>query len=246
MKVLGLLFWTLPRHFGANVHPDSADKFLIYPGELVDQTADIKIFIAHSQHLFRKGLSALLGSQPACRVVGDGPDFLGTTEEIQRYSPDILLFDASLIRGSRTPTDFPAHRILFLANQEQIGALSEESRAAVLRTATPGAIGEAIRRLAGFPLATSIASTATKDLRSLADSTGVFSSSPALTSRENEILLILADGHTAREVAEELSLSVKTVEAHKLNLMRKLGVHNRAALIRYALEHSMLGAAKAR
>ena len=204
----------------------------------MDHRTEIRIFIAHSQHLFRKGLCALLSEQPSCKVVGDAPDFRGTSEEIQRYAPEILLYDASLIGSSKRHSAFPSHRIIFIANEDQIGALRQESMVAVLRSDTPEVIGEAVRRLAGLPIANGEASIATKDLRALASSTEAFPSSPLLTPREKEILQILVGGHTAREVAEELSLSVKTVEAHKLNLMRKLGVHNRSALIRYALANS--------
>jgi DNA-binding NarL/FixJ family response regulator len=75
------------------------------------------------------------------------------------------------------------------------------------------------------------------DLKALAVSTRNFGIFPGLTNRESEILRLLADSLTAREVATELGLSIKTVEAHKLNVMRKLGVHNRASLIRFAAEH---------
>jgi DNA-binding CsgD family transcriptional regulator len=68
---------------------------------------------------------------------------------------------------------------------------------------------------------------------------------PALTARETEIVRLLADGLTARSTARELRLSVKTVEAHKLNVMRKLGVHKRSELLRYAEQNGLVQPAPA-
>jgi DNA-binding NarL/FixJ family response regulator len=66
-----------------------------------------------------------------------------------------------------------------------------------------------------------------------------------LTARESEVLRLLAEGKTVREVADELSLSMKTVEAHKLNLMRKLDIHHRTALVAYAIQHGLVPSAAA-
>jgi DNA-binding NarL/FixJ family response regulator len=74
------------------------------------------------------------------------------------------------------------------------------------------------------------------DLRALASSNDGYQRGAVLTSREQEVMRLLAEGRTVREVAQELSLSVKTVEAHKLNLMRKLDIHNRASLVEYAMQ----------
>ena len=78
------------------------------------------------------------------------------------------------------------------------------------------------------------------DLQALADTSARYSHAAALTLREQEILKLLAEGRTVRQTAGELSLSIKTVEAHKLNLMRKLDIHNRATLIEYALERGII------
>ncbi len=85
-------------------------------------------------------------------------------------------------------------------NEDQIDALRQESVVAVLRSDSPEVIGEAVRRLAGFPIANGEASAATKDLRALATSTEAFPSSAVLTPREKEILQILVGGYTAREI----------------------------------------------
>ena len=78
------------------------------------------------------------------------------------------------------------------------------------------------------------------DLQALAKSNEGYARGTVLTAREQEVMKLLAEGRTVREVAAELSLSIKTIEAHKLNLMRKLDIHNRATLVEYALDHGMI------
>ena len=79
----------------------------------------------------------------------------------------------------------------------------------------------------------------TADLKALAES-NTFPRASVLTMREQEVMRLLAEGRTVREVAAELSLSIKTIEAHKLNLMRKLDIHNRASLIECAARMGLL------
>ncbi len=80
------------------------------------------------------------------------------------------------------------------------------------------------------------------ELRALASSNDGYPRGAVLTSREQEVMRLLAEGRTVREVAAELSLSIKTVEAHKLNLMRKLDIHNRASLVEYAMQKGLIAA----
>lgn len=207
------------------------------------QATNIRIFVAHTQFLYRKGLCGLLSRQPLCHIVGDAADFTGSADEIERFAPDVVLYEASRFRAGHIAPQFPSHRILFLAEAEQAAVLAAEARPFVLRGDLAGTIANAVRTLAGRSNDGEHAGA--EGLQALATATAA-SSLTALTPREHEIVRILAEGCTAREVAEELRLSVKTVEAHKLNLMRKLGIHNRAALIRYALDHSLIPAAAAR
>ena len=81
------------------------------------------------------------------------------------------------------------------------------------------------------------------DLQALRNSTGQSQRTPDLTSREQEVIRLLAEGRTARETATELGLSIKTIEAHKLNLMRKLDVHDRASLIACATQAGLIAKA---
>ena len=85
----------------------------------------------------------------------------------------------------------------------------------------------------------------TSDLKALAASNS-FPRPSVLTLREQEVMRLLAEGRTVREVADELSLSIKTIEAHKLNLMRKLDIHNRTSLIECAAKMGLLVARERR
>lgn len=80
------------------------------------------------------------------------------------------------------------------------------------------------------------------DLQALAKNSDRFHKGTGLTGREKEVVRLLAEGKTVRQVASDLSLSMKTIEAHKLNLMRKLDIHNRASLVEYAVRNGMSAA----
>lgn len=122
-------------------------------------------------------------------------------------------------------------------------ALSAGGRGYMLKASSAPELLNGIRRIASSEEGDEPASTnATADLKALADSGQRYARTAALTSREQEILRLLAEGRTVRESASELALSIKTIEAHKLNLMRKLNIHNRSTLIEYAAQNGILPA----
>ena len=124
-------------------------------------------------------------------------------------------------------------------------AMSMGARGYMLRGSTPAQFIAAVRKVAFGTdrLNPQSLSQHMSDLNALSRSHQLFSRGTALTPRETEIVKLLAEGHTVREVAMGLELSVKTVEAHKLNLMRKLNIHNRTALIDYAIIQGIVSAA---
>jgi DNA-binding NarL/FixJ family response regulator len=118
----------------------------------------------------------------------------------------------------------------------------------MLKSSNPDQLIAAVRRVAnssddGNPVGLS---RLIPDLQALAESNRGNKRGPVLTAREQEVMKLLAEGRTVREVALELSLSVKTIEAHKLNLMRKLDIHNRANLVEYAIHTGVIAAAVTR
>ncbi len=217
-----------------------------------------RIMLADGHTLFRRGLKTLLASETDLEIVAESgslPEALAMTKLL---APDAMVIDLALLAaaadGSAEPS-MPELRqiasatgLLFLTEQDTPEhlekAMSAGARGYMLKSSPPAQLVAGIRRVAqqddqnarGLSLFTS-------DLQALASSNGDLRPS-VLTLREQEVMRLLAEGRTVREVAAELSLSIKTIEAHKLNLMRKLDIHNRTSLIECAAKMGLLIAEK--
>jgi two-component system response regulator NreC len=215
----------------------------------VENSNRVRIVIADRQHFFRRGLCAVLACETDFEIVGEasGPEECRIRTEV--YQPDVVVLEAGLLDDSQMYVlrSINPPPVLLILREKGSGLDSSiYGDISVLKDESPNQIVAAIRMAAGRVPEAISRSTTSADLQALATSTSVYAAVPGLTTRENEIVKILAEGHTVREVAEELGLSVKTVESHKLNVMRKLGIHNRAALIRYAAQHGVSEAVGAR
>lgn len=210
-----------------------------------------QILIADGHLLFRRGLRTLLDAESDFEVVGEASSATEALEKVNSERPGVLVMDVALLENDGAQTVFairqanPSLAILFLTHEdgpEQLKkAIEAGGRGYMLKNSTPAQLVAGIRQVAftddqnprGL-------SRIVPDLRALSAPTEKGSRPPVLTSREQEVMRLLAEGHTVREVAAELSLSVKTVEAHKLNLMRKLDIHNRASLVEYAAQQGLI------
>jgi two-component system response regulator NreC len=214
----------------------------------------IQILIADANMLFRSGLRTLLSTEKEFRVVDEACDARETIAKMRSTQPDVLVMDVGLIDADRQQAAFtlrqshPSTAILFLTRQDEPEhlrmAVTAGARAYMLKDSTPAQLIAAVRGVANGsddsnPMGLS---RLMPDLQALAESNQVYKRVPMLTAREHEVMKLLAEGRTVREVASELSLSVKTVEAHKLNLMRKLDIHNRAHLVEYAIQTGVIAA----
>ena len=209
------------------------------------------ILVADGNVLFRRGLRTLLTAESDFRVVEEASDATEALAKVKLTSPDVLVMDLALIEEAGKPAAFairqfnPQMAILFLTqtdNPEQLElAVAAGARGYMLKNSTPQQLVAGIRQIAfsndqndrGL-------SRIVPDLQALAETNEKQSRVAALTPREQEVARLLAEGRTVREVSSELALSVKTVEAHKLNLMRKLDIHNRASLVEYAVQKGLV------
>jgi two-component system response regulator NreC len=211
----------------------------------------IRILIADDHGVVRAGLRALLDAEPDMQVVGeaaDGPEALCLADELH---PDVVLLDLSMPGPGgievtrRLKKAVPEVRVLILTFHEDDVLLREAIRA--------GAAGYITKRAFESELINAIQATWRGDLyvhpamtRALLqdDLTAPQSSDQvsisSLTPRETEVLRLVAQGYTNRQIAELLSISVRTVESHRANLMDKLDLHSRVELVRYAKEHGVL------
>jgi DNA-binding NarL/FixJ family response regulator len=180
-------------------------------------------------------------------VVGEASSAAEALAQIQQTSPQVVVMDLELLEDGSARTVFamrqahPSLAILFLTEEDGPEhlkhAVEAGGRGYMLKSSSPAELVAGIRQVAFHDHNPSSLSRIVPDLRALSGPNETSKArSSVLTSREQEVMRLLAEGRTVREVASELSLSVKTVEAHKLNLMRKLDIHNRASLIEYATQ----------
>ncbi len=224
-----------------------------------------QILIADGNLLFRRGLRTLLSAESDLEVIAEASDAAEALEKVRPAAsdpaaerpaqdlviPDLVIMDLALLDGQGQQAGFairqaqPNVALLFLTNQdgpEQLErAVNAGARGYMLKSSPPAQLLAGIRQIASTDDQNPQGlSKIVPDLRALATSNDGYPRGAVLTSREQEVMRLLAEGRTVREVAAELSLSIKTVEAHKLNLMRKLDIHNRASLVEYAMQKGLI------
>jgi two-component system response regulator NreC len=211
-----------------------------------------KIILADGHLLFRRGLRTLLTAESDMEVVGEAATASEALKQARELLPDALVMDLSLVTEAEDSGPLQIRQLdsatglLFLTNDdspEQLElAIAAGARGYMLKNSGSAELLAGIRQIAAsenhHP---SSLSRIVPDLQALAGSSE-FPRVSVLTAREQEVVRLLAEGRTVREVAAELSLSIKTIEAHKLNLMRKLDIHNRTTLIQYAIQAGLLPA----
>jgi two-component system, NarL family, response regulator NreC len=210
----------------------------------------IRILIADDHGVIRAGLRALLEDIPDITVVGEASDGVEAIVKAVELKPDILLMDLSMpnMGGIEATLQLsqkePKVRVLILTVHEEESLLKEVVRM--------GAAGYIVKRAAQEDLLHAIRVVARGDLyihptmtRALFKETPAYTplqvpESETLTLREIEVLQLLTKGYTNRQIAEQLSLSPRTVEGHRANLSGKLGLHSRVELVEYAEKHGLL------
>jgi two-component system, NarL family, response regulator NreC len=208
-----------------------------------------RILIADDHPVLRSGLRVLLAADPDLEVIGEA----GTGEETLRLAgellPDVVLLDIGMPGESgietvrRLKEKLPALKVLFLTMHEEEGTLLEALNAGgdgyVIKRADQPEIIQAIRAVRRGDVYVHPAMT-----RALLSQPETTERPPEpvepLTRREIDVLRLLARGNTNRQIADLLTLSVRTVESHRANLMGKLGLSSRVELVTYAEEHGLL------
>ncbi|SNS82293.1 response regulator transcription factor [Tropicimonas sediminicola] len=202
-----------------------------------------RVLIVDDHPMVAEGIEAILETYPDIEVVGTLSNGREAVDQVAALKPDVVLMDLNMpgVNGlSATEMlmeDHPDLRVLILSmhdSPEYIStALSHGAKGYVLKDVPTDAIKDAIDRvMAGEQYLCTGATTALRP----SDGTG----REPLTSREQTILLQLAQGKSNKEVANALDISVRTVETHRKNIKRKLGISSTAGLTRYAMEHGVL------
>jgi len=198
----------------------------------------IRCVLAHAVVLVRQGLRRLLEDEPDLEVVAEAENAAEALRQILEHRPDVVIADLTLFGCAPAQAEqmileeSSTSRIVFLPNPNQDEAWPTASGSAKCagRQTSADELVTMVRGTAGTPFVAAEVEVSELPIEELA------SGKRMLTAREREVLKLLAEGRTVRSVAGILGLSIKTVDAHKFNLMRKLGIHNKAELVMWAIQ----------
>jgi DNA-binding NarL/FixJ family response regulator len=205
-----------------------------------------RILVADDHAVVRQGLKLLINSQPDMTVVGEAADGAAVLQQAAAVEPDIVVMDLSmpgmngLVATRALKEARPSIDIVALTRHDDETFLQEVLRAGasgyVLKQSNPVEFLQAIRAAAagGVYLDPAVTSRVADGLLTKASGTRDLTPHP-ISERETDILRLIAVGHSNKEVAAQLKISVKTVEVHKANAMKKLGLTGRVDLIRYGV-----------
>ena len=211
----------------------------------------IRILLADDHAILRDGIRSLLADHPDMIVVGEAEDGHWAVHLAHERHPDVVLMDIGMPRLNgleatrQIKHDHPEIAVLILTmhdNEEYLRqVLAAGASGYVLKRAAAGELVAAIRAVhrGEAALSPAVARLLIEDY--LKGENGQVAAAPSdLTPREREVLQLIAEGHTSKQIAELLCLSVKTVQAHRTSLMQKLDLHDRGDLIKYAIQRRII------
>jgi DNA-binding NarL/FixJ family response regulator len=214
-------------------------------------TEHTTIVLADDHQVVRQGLRLLLEAEPGFSVVGEAADGLEVTGLVERLKPDVLILDlmmpglGGLDVSRQVRRRAPTTRVVILSMHSSdayvVEALRNGASAYVLKGSTAGdligAVREALagRRYLSPPLSEKAIESYVQRARDA--ELDVYQT---LTGREREVLHLAAEGLTSTAMGQRLGISPRTAETHRTNVMRKLGLHSRTDLIRYAIKRGVL------
>lgn len=211
----------------------------------------IRILLADDHTILRDGIRALLEDQDDIEVIGEAEDGQSAVKMTAQLTPDIVIMDIAmpLLNGleatHQIKRDSPQVKVLILTmheNEEYIRqVLAAGALGYVLKDAAARDLLGAIRSVYNGEavLSPAITRLVIEDYLRWGDIRPE-NTSNGLTSREREVLQLIAEGYTNKEIAEILCLSVKTIQSHRTNLMNKLDLHDRGDLIKYAIQKKII------
>jgi DNA-binding NarL/FixJ family response regulator len=212
-----------------------------------------RVFLVDDHHLFRAGVRAELGD--SVQVVGEADEVAAAVELIAEREPDVVLLDVHLPDGGgqavieATKADHPDVRFLALsvsdAPEDVIAVIRAGARGYVTKAISGTELIEAIERVAGgdavfSPRLAGFVLDAFAGMPAEANPSSIDPELDQLTSRERDVLRLIARGYTYKEVARELSISVKTVETHVSAVLRKLQLTSRHQLTYWAANRRLV------
>jgi DNA-binding NarL/FixJ family response regulator len=212
----------------------------------------IRCILVDDHTLFREGLRRILEAESDIQIVGEASNASEAVARVRELHPDVVLIDI----GMPGMSSFEAARVI---SRESTGTrliflTMYEDEEYLLQCLDAGASGYILKDAPGPKLVTAVREVSqgrkylspqvlgklVDDLRARSQGPQIVSRSSTLTPREREVVKLIAEGNSVKEIAALLGLSVKTIEAHKFNLMRKLNIHNKAQLVTYAIQKKIV------
>lgn len=212
----------------------------------------IRVMIVDDHTLFRQGIRALFAGEGDIDVVGEAPDGEVAIRKAVELKPDVVVMDLMMpnVNGleatRRIRAELPNAKVLVLSmydDEEHVQQLLAAGASGyMLKRATSEELVRAVREVVagGMPLDPSVAAKVVKDYVRRVQEGEEANGSSEITPREREVLILVAEGLTNHAIASRLGLRPKTVDVHRNNLMRKLGLHDVTEVVKYALLHGLI------
>ncbi len=197
-----------------------------------------RVLIVDDHTIVREGIVSLLRDQPDIQVVGESGEGRDALAKVEALSPDVVVLDVALpgLNGlevaCQIQRDHSQCKVVMLTMYE-----NEEY---VRRAARYGVSGYVLKEAAGRDLVSAIQMARAGECQLKVPEHAGGQDADALTPREREVLQLVAEGNTNKEIADILFVSVKTVETHRMNLMSKLKMHDRTELVKYAIRTGLV------
>ncbi len=210
----------------------------------------IRVLLADDHTLVRAGIRSLVQALSGIQVVAEAGDGREALSLIETHQPDVAVLDIAMpgLNGLEVATqvadNFPYVRVIILsmhANEEYVlRALRAGAAGYLLKDADTAELELAIKAVTRGEtyLSPAVSKHITEYVRRVGE--GTRSALERLTPRQREVLQLVAEGHTTQEIARMMSLSVKTVETHRTQLMERLDIHDIAGLVRYAVREGLV------
>jgi DNA-binding NarL/FixJ family response regulator len=212
----------------------------------------MRVVVADDHTLFRSGLRALIDGFVGITVVGEAGDGREALRLVAEHRPDVVLMDISmpdlngLEAAAQVVRDFPEVKVLVLSMHPDEAYVNRALKAGatgyLLKTASGPELEMAIRAVArgDLYLGPRVAKRVLPDYLTRRGDAEPPDAMERLTRRQREILQLVAEGRTSKQIAQHLGLSVKTVERHRADVMHRLDIHDIAGLVRWAVGHGLV------
>ena len=212
----------------------------------------MRILLADDQGVVRRGMRALLETEPGVEIVGEASDGQEALRLCDSTAPDLVILDVAMPRlngidvAAQARKRRPDLRVIVLSMHSDesyiVRALSAGARGYLLKEATDDDLLPAVRAVAAGRtfFSPAVSAMLLEDHMRHLQQRGLEDSYHLLTDREREVLQLLAEGRSNKEVAAALDVGLSTIETHRANMMQKLNLHNTAEIVLYAVRKRII------